>query len=305
MAAYTYQEYYEMGTGILQAAGIEEAALDARLLLEFLLKTNRNDLLVHGDRVVEKTAADTYRDLIQRRAERIPLQYLTGTQEFMGLSFMVNEHVLIPRQDTEILVEAAMKELQDNMRILDMCTGSGCILISLLYYSNGCHGTGADISKEALHVAVQNARRLLDGKADFSETAQNPKEELFEQRTRIEFLESDLFRAIKDKYHMIVSNPPYIRTGVLPELMPEVREHEPVSALDGHEDGLYYYRRIVRESRDYLVSGGRIYLETGFDQAGEVRLLLSENGFMEIETIQDYAGQNRVVTGIYMNPRGQ
>ena len=157
----SYGELYLEGKGALQAAGIAEAELDARLLLEYVCKTNRNALLVHGDRQVTPEQEKCYRELIRRRGERIPLQQLTGTQDFMGLEFAVNEKVLIPRQDTEILVEEALRCIHDGMRVLDLCTGSGCILISLLQYSNNCTGVGTDVSKEALKVAAENAGRLL------------------------------------------------------------------------------------------------------------------------------------------------
>lgn len=157
----TYRECYEKGCHILNEAGIEESTLDARLLLEAVCGTDRNDLLVHGEQPVEPETEEKYFDWIGKRAGRIPLQQLTGEQDFMGLTFAVNEHVLIPRQDTEILVEEVLKELHDRMRILDMCTGSGCILLSLLHYSNDCEGLGVDLSAEALEVAGQNVLKVL------------------------------------------------------------------------------------------------------------------------------------------------
>lgn len=276
-----YQECYEKGRRLLAEAGIEEAALDARLLLEDICHTGRNDLLAHGDREVEAEKEAAYFEMIGKRAKRIPLQHLTGFQNFMGLDFAVNEHVLIPRQDTEILVEEVLKELHDGMRILDMCTGSGCILISLLRYSNGCHGVGADISQEALRVAQVNADRLIKGED-------------------IRLIHSDLFERVEGQFDVIVSNPPYIRTSVIDTLMPEVREHEPLTALDGKEDGLYFYRKILKECREHLVHGGVLYFEIGFDQAQDVGSLMEEAGFEEIETVQDYAGLNRVVYGTFM-----
>ena len=276
-----YREYYELGRKLLAEAGVEEAALDARRLLEHSCHTDRNTLLVHGDREVASREADTYLQLIGQRAERIPLQHLTGTQDFMGLEFTVNHHVLIPRQDTEILVEAAMKELHDGMRILDMCTGSGCILISLLHYSNGCSGVGADISGDALEVAEANAGRILGGAGQVS------------------FIRSDLFEEVEGRFDMIVSNPPYIRTEVIEGLMPEVRDHEPRQALDGTADGLYFYRGIVQECGEHLERGGRLYFEIGHDQAEEVSELMERAGFVEIEVVRDYAGLDRVVFGTY------
>ena len=157
----TYRECYEKGSRILNEAGIEESTLDARLLLEAVCGTDRNDLLVHGEQPVAPEAEEKYLNWIRQRAEHIPLQQLTGEQDFMGLTFSVNEHVLIPRQDTEILVEEVLKELHDGMRVLDMCTGSGCILLSLLHYSNDCEGLGVDLSAEALEVAGQEADNVF------------------------------------------------------------------------------------------------------------------------------------------------
>lgn len=273
----TYEECFQKGRAALAQAGIEEAALDARLLLEVVCGTNRNDLLVHGGREVETARAEEYAGLIAKRAERIPLQHLTGVQEFMGLEFVVNEQVLIPRQDTEILVEEALKELQDGSRILDMCTGSGCILLSLLHYSNNCQGIGADISGEALKVAEKNAQAL--GIKDAV------------------FVQSDLFENVTGKYEMIVSNPPYIPSPVIGTLMPEVKDHEPLQALDGSDDGLLFYRRIISGSREFLTGGGRLYLEIGYDQAKAVSGLMEQNGFQEIQTVKDYAGLDRVLFG--------
>lgn len=275
-----YRECWEKGKRTLAEKGIEEAELDARLLLEHVCGTNRNDLLVHGDREVLPEQEAAYLSLTGRRGERIPLQYLTGVQEFMGLEFQVNEHVLIPRQDTEILVEEAMRELRDGMDILDMCTGSGCILISLLHYSNDCTGLGIDISGDALKVAEKNAGSLL------------PPEK------QVRFVESDLFDAVEGRFDMIVSNPPYIPSGVIDSLMPEVREHEPLGALDGSEDGLYFYHKITEGCKEHLKPGGLLFYEIGCDQGAEVSEILARNGFGEIRVTKDYAGLDRVVSGV-------
>lgn len=273
----TYRSLYERGRQELESAGIGEAALDARLLLEFVCHTGRNDLLVHGDRKVEAWQEAGYLKLTGRRAAHIPLQHLTGVQEFMGLEFAVNEHVLIPRQDTEILVEEVMKNLHDGFRILDMCTGSGCILLSLLHYSNCCSGVGADISLRALETARENAQRL--------------------QETKAVFLQSDLFEKVEGKFEIIVSNPPYIRTDVIGTLMEEVRLHEPLLALDGSGDGLHFYRRIIAESRRYLCGGGQLFLEIGYDQKEAVTALMEEAGYQEVTAVRDFAGLDRVVSG--------
>lgn len=276
-----YRECYQLGKRSLEDSGIAEADWDARLLLEYVCGTTRNDLLAHGDREVEADKEAQYRKLLEKRAGRVPLQHLTGVQEFMGLEFQVNESVLIPRQDTEILVEEVLRELQDGMRILDMCTGSGCILVSLLHYSNDCQGMGADISEAALKTARRNAEGLL-------------KEAALEKVTLVQ---SDLFERIEGCFDVIVSNPPYIRTAVIEELMPEVKEHEPYQALDGKEDGLFFYRRIVADSTKYLVRGGKLYFEIGFDQAEAVRELMKEAGYSDIQVVKDYAGLDRVVYG--------
>jgi release factor glutamine methyltransferase len=282
----TYRELYEYGRTRLEEVSIEEAALDARLLLEHICHADRNELLVHGDKERSSLEEEFYRMVIEKRAGHVPLQHITGQQEFMGLTFKVNEHTLIPRQDTELLVEEAMRHLSDGMRILDMCTGSGCILLSLLKYSNECEGVGIDISANALKVARENAERLGIDAA---------------------FLEGDLFEPLegfvsektKDRlFDMIVSNPPYIETAVIETLMPEVREHEPLAALDGKEDGLYFYRKIVDSVPRYIRKGGYLFFEIGYNQGIEVSGLLEKAGFSDIKILKDYAGLDRVVYGI-------
>ena len=280
----TYRECYEQGCRTLQAAGIEEAALDARLLLEAVCGTDRNDLLVHGEQPVAPEAEEKYLNWIRQRAEHIPLQQLTGEQDFMGLTFSVNEHVLIPRQDTEILVEEVLKELHDGMRVLDMCTGSGCILLSLLHYSNDCEGLGVDLSAEALEVAGRNVLKVLTP----------------EKAEHAHFLQSDLFEKVEGKFEIIVSNPPYIASAEVEKLMPEVRDHEPRMALDGTEDGLYFYRRIIEEAGRHLVSSGMLFFEIGYDQGQAVSELMRTEGYREVQVVQDYAGLDRVVLGTYV-----
>lgn len=284
----TYRELYESGRSVLTAAAIEEADTDARLLLECVCERNRSFLLVHGDSLVEQERAECYLGYIAERAKRIPLQQITGVQEFMGLTFQVNRHVLIPRQDTEILVEEVLRNLHGKMCILDMCTGSGCILLSILHYARECVGVGVDISKEALCVARENAKRILrkDGK---------DSEEI--SCVQACFIESDLFEKVTGKYQIIVSNPPYIRSDVIPTLMPEVKDYEPIQALDGHADGLFYYKKIIDQCSDYLSEDGRLYFEIGFDQGAEVSELMKQAGFSEITVVKDYAGQDRVVHG--------
>ncbi len=273
-----YRDIYEWGRCMLEKAGVDDAGIDARLLLEYVCATDVNDMYVHGDMKVSAEKTERYADLIGRRSEHIPLQYITGVQNFMGLDFMVNESVLIPRQDTEVVVEEALKSLHDGMDILDMCTGSGCILLSMLHYSNGCTGTGMDISQAALRVAAQNASRLGISGA--------------------QWVCSDVFdQCPEQKFDMIISNPPYIKTDVIKTLMPEVREHEPVSALDGSEDGLLFYRKITEKAWDHLCGGGSLFFEIGYDQGRDVEDMMKNAGYTDTAVVKDYAGMDRVVYG--------
>lgn len=275
-----YAKLYQIGKEQLQKAGITDAELDARLLLEFICHTDRNALYAHGDQEIEDEKMHDFLQLIEKRAVHIPLQHLTGEQNFMGLDFLVNEHVLIPRQDTEILVEEIMRDLHDGIRILDMCTGSGCILLSLLHYSNDCSGVGVDVSEDALAVARQNADRLAE------------KQEVF--------IQSDLFEKVEGSFDLIVSNPPYIRSQEIAGLMPEVREHEPHLALDGKDDGLHFYREIIKGAMPHLKRGGQLFFEIGYDQGEAVQALLAANGYTEIAVVKDYAGLDRVVYGTFL-----
>ena len=273
-----YRKLYETGKDRLEKAGIQEAALDARLLLEEVCRTDRNRLLVHGDRAVTEEEETQFRIFIERRSTHEPLQQITGWQEFMGLRFSVTEDVLVPRQDTETLVEEVMRYLRDGMEILDVCTGSGCILLSLLRYSNVCRGVGCDISEKALAVAGQNAKEL---------------------GISAQFIQSDLFESIEGRFEYIVSNPPYIRKDMILTLMEEVRDHEPLIALDGGEDGLDFYRKITREATEHLYSGGMLFFEIGYDQGEAVKLLMEEEGYEEVTVSQDLAGLDRVVYGTF------
>lgn len=271
-----YRELYDYGVSMLTQEQLAEASLDARLLLEYVCHTSQTTLLAHGDREVDAKEEENYKALLEKRRKYIPLQHLTGEQMFMGLRFVVNEHVLVPRQDTEILVEEAMRELHDGMSVLDMCTGSGCILLSLLQYSNDCRGVGVDISPKALLVAQENAKLL---------------------GITAEFREGNLFSALmpQEKFDLLISNPPYIESEVIPTLMEEVRCHEPQGALDGGSDGLDFYRRISLEAKPYLYRGARIFLEIGCNQAEAVSGILIKEGYQDIEVVKDFAGLDRVV----------
>ena len=279
---FTLRNLYREGTERLEKAGIPEAKLDAWYLLEYETGVSRAMFFTDPDREIEKEQAEHYQKDIETRVGRIPLQHITGEQEFMGLNFKVNEHVLIPRQDTETLVEEALKKIRPDMQILDMCTGSGCILESILKFAErkGIHmsGTGCDISKEALKVAKENDSRL---------------------QTNAMFIQSDLFEHITEKFDMIVSNPPYIRTEEISRLEDEVKLHDPWIALDGKEDGLYFYRLIVKESVKHIKKAGYLLFEIGFDQGKDVTGLLEEQGYEEIQVKKDLAGLDRVVIGRY------
>jgi len=278
------QKIYREGEADLREAGIEEASLDAWYLLEFVTGISRAKYLCDPNMVIGEEAALKFCEYIERRAKRIPLQHITGEQEFMGYTFRVNEHVLVPRQDTEVLVEETIKFLRPGKSVLDMCTGSGCILISLLkmgtekYYMRNIFGTGVDISEDALKVASYNAKAL---------------------GVDVTFIQSDLFENVSGKFDILVSNPPYIRTSVIEGLQEEVRLHDPFIALDGKEDGLYFYRKIIADSVNYLSDKAMVLFEIGHDQGKEVSELLEEAGFTNVWVKKDLAGLDRVVIAMY------
>lgn len=277
-----YSDTLRSGTLELTSAGIPEAALDARLLLEFITGCTYADILAHPLTLLPDDKDEMYRALIRKRASHVPLAYITGSCEFMGITFTVNESVLIPRQDSECLVEEAMRYVYDGADILDLCTGSGCLLLSLMHYKNDCRGTGVDISEDALNVAKKNAA-ALDALGGLNHGS-------------VGFFCGDLYDAVADrKYDFIISNPPYIKSSVIPDLMPEVSGHEPLIALDGGPDGLSFYRRIAAGAAGHLATGGMIFLETGYDEAGDVSRILADAGFTDIETVKDYGGNDRVV----------
>ncbi len=277
-----YKDFYEKGIMKLERAGITEAKLDARLLLEYACGTDHSTLYAHPDKEVSDEEASKYEELLSRREKREPVAYILGKWDFMGLSFIVSKDVLIPEQDTEVLVEEALRYCEDGMRVLDLCTGSGCIALSILNYTNDTNAVCTDISEDALVVAKNNAKSL--GFTD-----------------RAEFIKTDLFPDEgTGKFDVIVSNPPYIETAVIDTLAPEVKDYEPMLALDGSSDGLAFYRRIVSKAGEYLFSSGYLIMEIGYDQAEAVKALLTENGkYHDIEVIKDYAGNDRVVRACY------
>lgn len=263
----------------LTAASVPEAEVDAWYLFEHVTGMNRADYFLNAEEPMREEWQQELTRLLQLRSERIPLQYITGSQEFMGYSFLVSPATLIPRQDTEVLVEQVSR-VAEGKKVLDLCTGTGCILLSLAKMCRLSRAVGTDISAEAVETAKKNAERLQAG---------------------AEFFCGDLFEAVpKDRFDIIVSNPPYIPSAVIDTLMPEVREHEPMSALDGDVDGLKFYREICKNASKYLNRQGQIFFEIGCEQAADVSALLEEAGFENIRVIKDLAGLDRVVCATYV-----
>ena len=279
----TYAALLKEGEGRLLDAGIEEGRLDAWYLFSDCFSMDKGAYFLRMNEEAScGGAVSRFESLIEGRCRRIPLQQLLGNQEFMGLSFAVNEHVLIPRQDTELLVLEAEKQLRKtsdaSWRVLDMCTGSGCIAISLKTRNPQIRCVAVDLSEQALEVAEKNAEKM---------------------QAEIQFVHTDMFSNITGTFDMIVSNPPYIPTKVIESLEEEVRLYDPFSALDGKEDGLYFYRILAKESPRFLKNGGWLYMEIGHDQSAAVEKLLKDAGFEEIRTEKDLAGLDRVVCGVY------
>lgn len=284
-ACKTYRELYEEGRRILEQAGLPDAALDARFLLEEVCGTNLQTLLVFPEKKVTEEEVNQYRAFVQRRKDREPTAMILGEWDFMGLTFRLNKSTLIPEQDTEVLVETALEELKRRgpgeapLRILDLCTGSGCILLSLLHELRNAGGLGTDLSEEALEAARENAVRLG-------------------LQERAAFRQGDLWEPVGDeRFDLIVSNPPYVPTDVIPTLEPEVRCGEPYAALDGGEDGLVFYRRILKEAAGHLKPSGIIIVESGFDEAAQIAALMQDQKLRGIRTVKDYGGLDRVVLG--------
>ena len=325
---YPCRDVYEEGMALL--AGLEDAALDARLLLEHFCGIDTNRLLAEPGMPVSDDLRNAFLKGIERRAAREPLAYIVGEQSFMGLPFIVSEDVLIPEQDTENLVEEALRLIDDGSRILDLCTGSGCILLSLLHYTNGCIGVGTDLSEKALEIARRNASAHglsdqtvwlqgdlfdaldplnkkdnddKDNKRENYKIEDNKREEnrddQAEKSTESEKSESGFpGMSYTSGYDMIISNPPYIPTSVIDTLQPEVRCAQPRMALDGGGDGLDFYRMFISEAPAHLVVGGRLLLEIGYDQAEAVSDLLREAGYYGIEILKDYGGNDRIATAV-------
>lgn len=264
----------------LEDAGVPEYTQETRIILREILDVDTGMLLAHPELEIPSEKENEIKDIVTRRKKREPLQYILGSWNFMGLDFYVEPEVLIPRPDTEILVECALKELHDGMRILDLCTGTGCVVLSLLNYSNGCTGVGIDISDHAIELAKKNATRLG---LDIPE--------------KLSIIKSDLYEKVDGNFDIIVSNPPYIDTAVIATLEAEVKDYEPHLALDGGEDGLDIVRRIVDNAMEYLTPGGFLMMEIGADQGERTCQIMTEAGFTEVECVKDLAGLDRVVKG--------
>ena len=281
----TWGQVLAAGQEQLKEAGIAEFSLDAWYLFEHVFGISRMQYFMCASQKAEagSCAFEKFEEGIARRAQREPLQHILGTQEFMGLEFFVNRHTLIPRQDTETLVELVLgNHKEKEISLLDMCTGSGCIAISLAKLGGYAHVEAADISEEALKVAKKNAETLLG------------------EEGNILFRHSDMFSAFdetEDKFDIIVSNPPYIPSDVIEELEPEVRDFEPRGALDGTADGLFFYEILARECGRFLNENGAVYFEIGHDQGEAVKHLLDVHGFIDTKVIKDLAGNDRVVCG--------
>ena len=293
----TIKELLPIGEKTLKDAGVENYMIDAGTLYCFAAGTDKKELFLNQDSVVNETYKEEYFSLIDRRAAGEPLQYITGEQYFMGHRLAVDPSVLIPRPETEILAEKAVDYLHSYRdakavldlctgsgagSVLDLCTGSGALAVSIAIACPDIQGTASDISADALAVAEQNAKDL--GVSD-----------------RVVFIESDLFDAFGhvNKFDLIVTNPPYIRSGDFAGLAREITEHEPVLALDGGADGLDFYRRIAADARACMNPGACLMTEIGFDQAEDVTAILTDAGFTIIEVIRDYNGLDRVlITGI-------
>lgn len=271
-----YREALTEGTEILERAGIETAGLDAWYLLEHVCHITRQYYYLHDNEELKDEEIQEYQLAVKKRAERVPFQYITGEQEFMGMTFKVNPNVLIPRQDTEILVEEVLKICKPDARVLDLCTGSGCIIISMVRNLPGLEAYGGDVSRQAVNVAKENAKL---------------------NQTAVAFERSNLYEAFSGKFDVIVSNPPYIPSAEIAGLMPEVRDFEPHEALDGAEDGLYFYRKIIAGGLEYLEKGGFLCMEIGYNQGPAVTELMEHFGYRDVTVVKDLAGLDRVIRG--------
>lgn len=271
----TYGDMLLYGKEYLKQYDISDADIDAWYLLAHVCGIGRAEYLLRREEIVSEKDYKLYIRLLKKRGDHIPLQFITGVQDFMGLEFHVSSDVLIPRQDTENLVIEVLKVCAGKS-VLDMCTGSGCIIVSLAKLGGLKKAVGVDISEKALSIALKNAEQ---------------------HKAKVKFIESDLFANVEGMYDIIISNPPYIPTKDIEKLMVEVKDHEPIIALDGDEDGLSFYKRISNEINEYLAPNGYIFLEIGYDQGVAVRSILENAGIEDIKVIKDLSGLDRVIYG--------
>ena len=267
------REAQKSAEDFLRAAGIEDAKSDVRLLIEKATGLSGSRYYMSREEMMKERERTLFCSMINKRADRIPLQHITKEAWFYGRRFFTDGSVLIPRSDTEILVEEALRRIKNGDRVLELCTGSGCIAVSISKEKN-ITVTASDISAEALETAKRNAE------ANGADCV---------------FVKSDMFENISGVYDIIIANPPYIKTGDIKTLQKEVRDHDPLIALDGGADGLDFYRVIAKQSGRFLADGGAVCLETGFDQTEQVSALLAENGFCSVKTVKDLNGLPRVV----------
>lgn len=280
----TYDEALKNGIAYLEKHSVPNAHFDAEELLLYLAEFSKADFLMHRIDEIPENLENDYVLLLEQRGQRIPLQHIIGEQDFMGLTFLVNSDVLCPRLDTESVVERALQLAgkYENPKILDLCTGSGCIAISMYHFlkqeKKKISVDAVDLSEKALEVAKKNA---------------------FSNRAYIEFYQGDLFEPLttEKKYDMIISNPPYIPSRVIDGLMPEVRDHEPRTALDGDEDGLKFYHLISDHAREHLAVGGCLIYEIGFNQGEDVSAIMKDLGYKEVKIEKDLAQNDRIVYG--------
>lgn len=277
MIKMTNQEAIIQCINELKNAGIAEYESDARILFEHVTGINKTKMFLTAKDEIDTEQVKRLKELTQKRVNHIPVQYLTGIQNFMGYDFIVNDNVLIPRFDTEILVENVLKLISEKANVLDICTGSGCIIISLMLLAKNITGTATDISAEALKVAMQNASK--------------------HKVTGLQFINTNLVDGVNGEFDLIVSNPPYIESDVVLELDSEVKDHEPRLALDGGKDGLIFYRRLVNEALGLLKPNGYMAVEIGYNQGIQVKELFENAGLTNVKVIKDYAGLDRVVIG--------
>ena len=303
----TYRDMLKHGEAVLQEAGVVDYKLDAWYLFEAATGLSKQLYFMEMTTEATERIEAKYNKLLKRRTNREPLQYILGSQVFMGLDFEVNEHVLIPRQDTENLVEEVNKiikqmkadKIDSDIDILDMCTGSGCIIISLVAMNEGVYGTAVDLSREAISVARRNAinNSVTDRVEFYVGDLFDGITEHKEQKVVRAGLSCTKYGPARQTFDIIVSNPPYIPTAEIAKLMPEVGDFEPMMALDGDEDVLRFYRQIAADAPDFLKDGGYLIVEIGFDQGQDVRNIFLENNFADVRVIKDYQDNDRIVVG--------